>query len=348
MEKILSVIIPTYNMEMLLGRCLDSLIIDEGMEFLEVLIINDGSKDKSLSIAKSYEKKYPDTFIVVDKENGNYGSCINRGLKEATGKYVKILDADDYYNNNSLKDYIVLLRKNDVDIVFNDYTVVDENDKELYHLSFDLPESTKFNIKETLKNDEFPKVRMHSVAYRRNILKDMNYIQTEKISYTDQEWVFLPITRMNTALYFNKVLYCYLYGRQGQSMSKDKISKNIAQLEQVVYSLTEKYEESIKSCDGFAKSYMSAKLSDQFRTVFNMYLCNSVLSDERLIKFDNRIKEISETAYEIPEKITVNHGFHYVKYLREHNFNTGLVRIHLSVNRKINTFKRFFSKQDIY
>lgn len=86
-------------MEKYLRRCLDSLIIDEdGMKQLEVLVINDGSKDSSSQIAHEYQDKYPDTFRVIDKENGNYGSCINRGLKEATGKYVKVLDADDWFD----------------------------------------------------------------------------------------------------------------------------------------------------------------------------------------------------------------------------------------------------------
>ena len=77
-------------MEKYLRRWLDSLIIDEeGMKQLEVLDINDGSKDSSSQIAHEYQDKYPDTYRVIDKENGNYGSCINRGLKEATRKYVE-------------------------------------------------------------------------------------------------------------------------------------------------------------------------------------------------------------------------------------------------------------------
>ena len=79
MEKILTVVVPTYNMEQYLDRCLTSLIIDDDkMALLEVLVVNDGSKDRSSEIAHSYEARYPDTFRVIDKENGNYGSCINR------------------------------------------------------------------------------------------------------------------------------------------------------------------------------------------------------------------------------------------------------------------------------
>ena len=88
-QKIITIIIPAYNMESLLNKCCDSLLVDESLRaFLEVLIINDGSKDKTLDIAKSYEERYPDVFRVIDKENGQYGSCINRGLKEAKGKFI--------------------------------------------------------------------------------------------------------------------------------------------------------------------------------------------------------------------------------------------------------------------
>ena len=98
MEKLLTIIIPTYNMEKYLDKCLSSLIVDdkELMTQLEVLVVIDGAKDRSSEIAHTYQDKYPDTYVVIDKENGNYGSCINRGLKEASGKYVKVLDADDY------------------------------------------------------------------------------------------------------------------------------------------------------------------------------------------------------------------------------------------------------------
>lgn len=85
MQKLLTIVIPTYNMQDYLPRCLDSLVLYDGalMEQLEVLVINDGSKDNSSAIAHEYEAKFPNTFRVIDKENGNYGSCINRGLKEA-------------------------------------------------------------------------------------------------------------------------------------------------------------------------------------------------------------------------------------------------------------------------
>ena len=95
MQKLLTIIVPTYNMQDYLRHCLDSLIVsNEWLDLLEVLVINDGSKDKSSEIGHEFEMLYPNTFVVIDKENGNYGSCINKGLEIATGKYVKVLDSD--------------------------------------------------------------------------------------------------------------------------------------------------------------------------------------------------------------------------------------------------------------
>ena len=136
-NKILSIIIPTYNMEKYLRKCLDSLIVsDEKMQMLEVLVINDGSRDSSSLIAHEYEAKYPLTIRVVDKENGNYGSCINRGLKEATGKYVKVLDADDYFDTISFEQFIILLASTDADLVISDYSKVNEHGDILDDISF--------------------------------------------------------------------------------------------------------------------------------------------------------------------------------------------------------------------
>ena len=119
MSKILSVIVPTYNMERYLDKCLGSLIINNEMLFqrLEVLVIIDGATDQSSAIAHSYQARYPEVFIVVDKTNGNYGSCINMGLDLATGKYIKVLDADDSFDTKSLEGYLKFLQSVDEDMI---------------------------------------------------------------------------------------------------------------------------------------------------------------------------------------------------------------------------------------
>ena len=100
MEKLLTVVVPVYKVEKYINKCLDSLVVpDKQMERLEVLAVNDGTPDNSALMAKEYEKKYPQTFKVIDKENGGHGSAWNRGVAEATGKYIKFLDSDDWFDN---------------------------------------------------------------------------------------------------------------------------------------------------------------------------------------------------------------------------------------------------------
>jgi len=228
MEKVLSIIIPTYNMENYLNRCLDSLIVDN-MDLLEVLVINDGSKDRSSEIAHTYSQRYPGTFKVIDKENGNYGSCINRGLKEATGKYVKILDADDYYRSNELNLFLEKLKNCNSDIAFTTYTIRKYNDE--IEFTIDIP--SKYENK-TICTSEFSFEesqlaqlrKMHCMCTKIQLLKDNNYFQTEGISYTDTQFVFYSFLYSKTISFFNLNIYQYCLGRDGQTMSPTAMIKN--------------------------------------------------------------------------------------------------------------------------
>ena len=97
--KALTIIVPSCNMEKYLAKCCESMVVaSELMERLEVLVVNDGSTDKTSEIGHSFERWYSGTFRVIDKENGHYGSCVNRGLAEAKGEFVKLLDADDTFD----------------------------------------------------------------------------------------------------------------------------------------------------------------------------------------------------------------------------------------------------------
>ena len=121
---ILSVIVPSYNMEAYLPKCLGSLIVaPELMERLEVLVVNDGSKDRASEIAHEFASKWPQTFKVIDKENGHYGSCINAALPVFTGKYVRLLDADDAADTSGFATYLRRLEMLDADLVLTDYVM---------------------------------------------------------------------------------------------------------------------------------------------------------------------------------------------------------------------------------
>lgn len=217
MSKLITIVVPTYNMEKYLDRCLTSLFVpSELMELLEVLVINDGSKDKSSEIAHRYEKQYPEAFRVIDKENGNYGSCINRALKEATGKYIKVLDADDYFVTNNWETFLELLQQIDADMILTDYCLVDGNDTPKEYRRFNIVPNILQKAADVI--EVFSEVEMHAVTYRRQLLLDMDYRQTEGISYTDTEWTTLPIMNVSSVFYIPIHIYNYLVGRSGQTV----------------------------------------------------------------------------------------------------------------------------------
>ena len=111
MKKLLSIIVPTYNMEELLPACLDSLVGSAAAAALDVVVVNDGSRDSSLAIANEYAARYSDVVRVIDKPNGNYGSTINAALPTLKGEYVKILDADDSFDGSRVAEFLAFLRK---------------------------------------------------------------------------------------------------------------------------------------------------------------------------------------------------------------------------------------------
>ena len=120
-NKILTIGIAAYNMELYLSRCLDSLVCIENLNDIEILIVNDGSKDATLQIAQKYESLYPQSVKVIDKSNGGWGSVVNLAIKEATGKYFRLLDADDWYESDSLSEFVSHLSAISCDLVLTPY-----------------------------------------------------------------------------------------------------------------------------------------------------------------------------------------------------------------------------------
>ena len=218
MNKILTIITPAYNMEKYLRRCLDSMLIEDKELFnrLEVLIVNDGSKDSTSVIAHNYQDKYPQTFVVIDKENGNYGSCINVGLKVAQ---------DDTFDTENFKEFLAYLAMADEDCVLSDMVQVDEDGNKLKYCGFDLPSDRVFSIRD-LGRANVSSLWMHCVCYRTENLRRIGYFQTEGISYTDQEWICLPMSASKSISYFPRVIYYYLVGREGQTMNVNVWEKN--------------------------------------------------------------------------------------------------------------------------
>lgn len=275
MGKLLSIIIPTYNMEKYLERCVTSLVVDdEHMQQLEILIVNDGSKDHSSEIAHRYQEKYPGTVIVIDKPNGHYGSCINRGLKEASGLFVKVLDADDSFDNSVFPHYLDFLAKPEVsqnaDLILSDYSDVNENQKP-YHLLCYTNHDGAFTLNDVHHKDKHEWF-IHGITYRTEILKDNHYEQLEGVAYTDHEWAFTPMAYVHTLYKFNGSLYLYTHGREGQSVDDLVHAKNLHVEAQVIERLIKTYEQISEQVGPSQKAFLKDRLYLLTTHIYQLYL----------------------------------------------------------------------------
>lgn len=239
MNKILTIVVPTYNMEALLEKDLNSLVIEDKqlMKEMEVLVVIDGATDRSSEIAHSFQDRYPDTFVVIDKGNGNYGSCVNVGVKEAKGKYIRIMDADDYYETTNLGDFLVFLHATNADVVLSDYDIVNCEGRSKKSVQYALKHNIETPIESIHSKEIMIGFVLHSITYRTELLVSGEYVQTEGVSYTDQEWITKPMRNVKTFSYFNKKIYHYLYGREGQTVDSHIYNKSISQHTVVLKSL---------------------------------------------------------------------------------------------------------------
>lgn len=321
MNKLLSIIIPTYNMERYLRKCLDSLLVETSlMDQLEVLVINDGSKDSSSAIAHEYEAKYPQTFRVVDKANGHYGSCVNKGLELATGKYVKVLDADDSFDNAAFSLFLKKIATIDVDLILTEYVTVNEKGKEIGRSSlyaFGLEEEKPLDFRLLLKNNANFGYAMHCCAYRLQMLKDMCYKQTEGVSYTDTEWSVIPATKVHSYYYVPLTLYRYLLGREGQSMASKTMVSSVSDLMKVYGSIA-LYYQSIT----YQKELYDVLYRNTISILLTLIYCVSLFEKrtdlKEIILFDNELK-LLPVAYELSKSIKGFRNFYCVEYWRKHN-----------------------------
>lgn len=313
MEKRLTIVVPTYNMEKYLDKCLTSLIIEdkELLKRVEVLVIIDGATDRSSEIAHTYQDRYPDTFRVIDKENGNYGSCINRGLKEATGKYIKILDADDWFDTNNFHKYIEDILDIDCDLILNNCEIVDEQENISGRFNIDFMVDHK-HVRFDQVNEHLVDLQMHCAAYRTDLIRAIGYKQDEGIFYTDQEWMCYPLSAVKTIYFINLTVYKYLFGRLGQTMDKDIFYKRFNDEATVCKTM-------IKWCelhnDMVNKEFLKAKMMFRILYLHKNHILKNMYDKNEFAGFSKWLKTNAHEVYVDIENTITDSAVQY-KYIK--------------------------------
>lgn len=292
MEKILTISIAAYNVEKYIENALNSLICDN-MDKLEVIIENDGSKDKTSELAKTFVEKYPNTFILVDKQNGGYGSTINESLKRATGKYFKQLDGDDWYKTNELDAFINKLESLECDCVYSPYYECFEHNNTEVLSDLDNVNEGMYSIDALINDKNF--MQMHCLTFKTELMKRIKMQILEHCFYTDQEFIIYPLIHVKDVYVTKNPIYMYRLGVEGQSVSKTGYINHCDDHKRVVFKLLEHLDE-IMSCSETVKTRLLNHLEILVNIQYKIYLWSKNKRKE-LIEFDSILKSKYNTMY---------------------------------------------------
>lgn len=230
--KLLSVVVPCYNSEAYMNHCLDSLL--SGGESLEIIIVNDGSTDRTAEIADDYQRRFPRMIKVVHQENGGHGMAINSGLKIATGDYLKIVDSDDWVDQAALKAILSLIEslrsEGGVDMIINNYVYekVGARNKKSINYSTTLPANRIFSWDE-VKLPIGKYLLMHALIYRRSVLEACQLSLPKHTFYVDNLYAFEPLPYVKRIYYLDVDFYRYFIGRDDQSVNEKNMIARIDQ-----------------------------------------------------------------------------------------------------------------------
>ncbi len=261
MSKVLTISVAAYNVEDTIEDTLSSLVADPGtMERLEVLIVDDGSSDGTSDIAGRFVSEYPDTFRLIKKTNGGYGSTINTSVSQAQGRYFKQLDGGDVYITENLSRFVAFLSDTDSDIVISPYeefymsdgksilkdayaglrartaSVEREGDRASGGLKA-APESSEIGAL-----DDGHLIKMHEVAFKTQVWREFGRNIPEHCFYTDTEYVFYPMVYAEGVGFFDSPVYRYHLQCEGQSVSIEGIRKHYGDSEKMMWDMLDAYD----------------------------------------------------------------------------------------------------------
>lgn len=223
--KILSITVPCYNSQGYMSNCIESLLV--GGEEVEIIIVDDGSKDDTWKIAQEYQEKYPTIVKAVHQENKGHGGAVNTGLAHATGLYFKVVDSDDWLNAEAYQKALGVLSESvrgsqTLDMLICNYVYEKEGAKRKTVMKYTafLPENRIFGWEAVKSLPQSKYLLMHSLIYRTDLLRDCGLQLPEHTFYVDNLVAFVPLSHVKTMYYLNVNLYRYYIGREGQSVNE--------------------------------------------------------------------------------------------------------------------------------
>lgn len=243
--KLLSFAIPCYNSEAYMENCINSILL--GGEDVEILIVNDGSKDRTGEIADAYATQYPTICRAIHQENGGHGEAVNAGIRNATGRYFKVVDSDDWVDPDAYRKILEKLREydsdeNNLDMLLSNYVYEKEGAKfKPVMRQSGVPKEKEFSWDDRLHFFKGQYILMHSVIYRTQLLRDCGLELPKHTFYVDNIYVFHPLPYVKKMYYLDVDFYRYFIGREDQSVNESVMIRRIDQQIKVNKIMVEKF-----------------------------------------------------------------------------------------------------------
>lgn len=241
--KLLSIVVPSYNSQDYLCRCLDTVV--QGGQDVEIIVVDDGSTDSTAEIAREYCDRFPGIVRLEQKENGGHGSAVNRGLEVATGTYFKVVDSDDWLDTTDYMSVLSLLRSiGSVDLLITNYVYeYSYNGKYKVMRYNNIFPQGKVISWEGMHRFRFDQLMlMHSMFYRTELLRQCGIKLPEHTFYVDNLVAYLPLPYVKSIVYLDCSPYHYLIGRPGQSVNTQAMIKQIDQQIKVTRLMLEAFD----------------------------------------------------------------------------------------------------------
>ncbi len=234
-QKLITFAVPCYNSAAYMDHCVQTLLT--GGEDIEIILVDDGStKDDTPAICDRYAAQYPDIVRVIHQENGGHGEGVNQGLRNATGVYYKVVDSDDWLDEDALAKVLDKLRQfvaNDhpLDLMIANYVyehVEDGTQKPMRYENV-FPVGRVFTWKDIGRFGPSQYLLMHSVIYRTQMLRECDLELPKHTFYVDNIFVYQPLPFVKTLYYMDVDLYRYFIGRADQSVREDVMISRVDQ-----------------------------------------------------------------------------------------------------------------------
>lgn len=304
MEKVLTVSVAAYNAAGDLPRCLESMLQTEVAQKLEIIVVNDGSKDDTADVARKYVNQYPDIVKLVDKENGGHGSTINTSIPLATGRYYKIVDSDDWVEKEGFERLVETLEKAEADLVLNPYLIMKPGHFDAPILATPFRKPPQYGKQYRAEDISDIVIAMHAFTFKTDIVRKMGPVISEHCFYVDVEYTLFPFAYVKSYLCLEHPVYCYLLGTATQSMNMNNMIRRRDQHLHVVQRLILHHQEHGEKLSPAVRKLVEKRIRlaivDQFRIFFCMDPRESLPEAKA---FDQWLKETSPDMYHKTEGV---------------------------------------------